>query len=111
MGICKKINYRHNKLASSLSSGKSNIVGIIIPNALIQFFCCDHSLEHELQQEGYNVLLYQTNESYSSEVNGIKTLLEAQVDGIIISPSLETYDFSHINKAHQKEFLLFSLTE
>lgn len=99
----KKINYRHNKLASSLSSGKSNIVGIIIPNALIQFFSAViNSLEHELQQEGYNVLLYQTNESYSSEVNGIKTLLEAQVDGIIISPSLETYDFSHINKAHQE---------
>lgn len=99
----KKINYRPNKLASSLSSGKSNIVGMIIPSALIQFFSeVVNSLEQELQQKGYNVLLYQTNESYNSEVNGIKTLLEARVDGIIISPSLETYDFSHINKAHQE---------
>ncbi|MDQ8749245.1 LacI family DNA-binding transcriptional regulator [Elizabethkingia miricola] len=99
----KKINYRPNKIASSLSSGKSNIVGVIIPSALVQFFSAViNSLEQILQQKGYTALLYQTNESYKSEVNGIKTLLEAQVDGIIISPSLETYDFSHINKAHHE---------
>ncbi len=101
--IARKINYRPNKLASSLSLGKSNLIGIIIPTAQIHFFSLViDSLEQTLQQEGYNVLLYQTNESYASEVKGISTLLEARVDGIIISPSLETYDFSHLTKPHQE---------
>lgn len=101
--FAKKINYRPNKLASSLSSGKTNIIGVVIPSAQIQFFSSViNSLEQTLQQEGYNVLLYQTNESYKSELSGISTLLEAQVDGIIISPSLETYDFTHLDKAHKE---------
>ena len=36
------------------------------------------------------------------EVNGIKRFSKHRLIGIIISPSLETYDFSHINKAHHE---------
>lgn len=98
--MAKELNYRPNKIASSLSSGKSNIIGVIIPNANIQFFSSViNSLETALQQEGYSVLLYQSNESFKSDLSGIRTLLEAQVAGIIISPSLETYDFDFLNKA------------
>jgi len=100
LAMADKLNYRPNKLASSLSSGKSNTIGVIIPNANIQFFSSViNSLEQTLQQEGYSVLLYQSNESYVSDLSGIRTLLEAQVAGIIISPSLETYDFDFLNKA------------
>ena len=97
----RKLNYRPNKLASSLSSGKSYIVGVIIPSAQIQFFSAViNSLERALQKEGYSVLLYQSNESTKSEISGIQTLVEARVDGIIISPSLETYNFDVINRIH-----------
>lgn len=102
--MAQELNYRPNKIASSLSSGKSNIIGVIIPNANIQFFSSViNSLEQALQQEGYSVLLYQSNESFKSDLSGIRTLLEAQVAGIIISPSLETYDFDFLNKAQSEK--------
>lgn len=106
----KRLNYRPNKVASSLSSGKTYIIGIIIPSARIHFFSSFvSSLEQEFKKAGYSIILYQTNESLDSEINGVKTLLEAQVDGIIISPSLATNDFSHLLKVQQdrKALLVF----
>ncbi|MBE8720446.1 LacI family DNA-binding transcriptional regulator [Sphingobacterium pedocola] len=101
--MAKKLNYRPNKIATSLSSGKTNIIGIIIPSAKIQFFSSViHSLEQALKKAGYSILLYQTNESIESEKNGIQTLLEAQVDGIIISLSLETDNIDHIRKVESE---------
>ncbi|TJZ53236.1 LacI family transcriptional regulator [Sphingobacterium olei] len=99
----KKLNYRPNKIATSLSSGKTNIIGVVIPSAKIQFFSSVvHSLEQALKKAGYSILLYQSNESIESEKNGIQTLLEAQVDGIIISLSLETDNIDHIRKVESE---------
>lgn len=101
METARKLNYRPNKVASSLSSGRSYVVGVIVPNAQIQFFSAViNSLEQTLQKEGYSVLLYQSNESAQADISGIQTFIEARVDGIIISPSLETYNFDFFNKAH-----------
>ncbi|MFZ4861966.1 LacI family DNA-binding transcriptional regulator [Sphingobacterium sp. Mn56C] len=105
-----ELNYRPNKLASSLSSGKTNIIGVIVPSANIQFFSSViHSLEKGLKQAGYKILLYQSNESLAAEKEGIETLLEAQVDGLILSLSLETKEVDHIKKiqAEGKPLVVF----
>src|SRR5690349_21256521 len=36
--VARKLNYQPNKIASSLRLGKSNIIGVIIPSAEINFF-------------------------------------------------------------------------
>lgn len=108
--MAEEMNYRPNKVASSLSSGKTYIIGVIVPSAQIHFFSAFIStLELHFKHAGYSIILYQSNESLQSEQNGIATLLEAQVDGIIISPSLETTDFSHLQKVHEehKALLVF----
>lgn len=95
----KELNYSVNKIASSLSSGRSNTIGVIIPTMQIHFFAeAVHSIEKELKNHNYSLLLYQSNESYLDEVNGVKTLLEAQVDGIIASLSLETQQTAHFQE-------------
>jgi LacI family transcriptional regulator len=92
----KKLNYSPNRLASSLKSGKTYTIGVIIPSMEVHFFAVViHSIEQVLKNNGYRILLYQSNESVENEINGVKTLLEAQVDGIIASMSLETEDTSH----------------
>ncbi|MFD2743434.1 MULTISPECIES: LacI family DNA-binding transcriptional regulator [Sphingobacterium] len=108
--MAEELNYRPNKVASSLSSGKTYIIGVIVPSAQIHFFSSFISaLELHFKRAGYSIILYQSNESLQSEQNGIATLLEAQVDGVIISPSLETTDFSHLHKVHEehKALLVF----
>lgn len=95
----KKLNYSPNRLASALKSGKTYIIGVIVPSVQSHFFASViHNIEEGLKDSGYRIILYQSNESVQNEINGVKTLLEAQVDGIIASFSLETEDVSHFNE-------------
>jgi LacI family transcriptional regulator len=109
----ERLNYSPNKLASSLKSGRTNTIGVIVPSTEVHFFASViHSIEHVLKNNGYNILLYQSNESLENEINGVKTLLEAQVDGIIASISLETNDVSHFQEIinQNKPLVLFDRT-
>lgn len=106
----KKLNYSPNRLASALKSGKTYIIGVIVPSVQAHFFASIiHSIEEGLKDSGYRVILYQSNESVENEINGVKTLLEAQVDGIIASMSLETEDVSHFAEIikQNKPLILF----
>lgn len=106
----KKLNYSPNRLASALKSGKTYIIGVIVPSVQAHFFASIiHSIEEGLKDSGYRVILYQSNESVENEINGVKTLLEAQVDGIMASMSLETQDVSHFTEIikQNKPLVLF----
>ena len=95
----KKLNYSPNKLASALKSGKTYIIGVIVPSVEAHFFATIiDSLEEGLKNSGYRIILYQSKESLVKELEGVKALLEAQVDGIIASMSLETDDVSHFQE-------------
>ena len=92
----EKLNYQPNKIASSLRLGKSNIIGVIIPSAEINFFgSVIHGIEKVANQHNYNVLIYQSNELYEFEKRGIQTFLQSQVDGVLASISKETINLDH----------------
>jgi LacI family transcriptional regulator len=94
-----KLNYKRNRIASSLRSGKSHLIGVIIPSAEINFFgSVVHGIESVANTSGYNVLLYQSNESRDFEEKGLETFLSARVDGILVSIAKGTHDFSHFRE-------------
>ena len=94
--LAEKLNYQRNHLASSLRSGKSLTIGVIIPSAEISFFgSVVHGIESIANSNGYNILLYQSNESPEYEIKAIKSFIGAKVDGILASVSKQTYDFTH----------------
>ena len=73
------------------------MIGVIIPSAEINFFgSVVHGIETVANVHGYNILIYQSNESYEHEVKGIETFLAARVDGILVSIAKETADYSHL---------------
>lgn len=94
-----KLNYKRNRVASSLRSGKTHLIGVIIPSAEINFFgSVVHGIESIANLHGYNVLLYQSNEIRESEEKGLETFLSARVDGILVSIAKGTHDFSHFSE-------------
>lgn len=94
--VAEQLNYRRNTVASSLRSGQTGIIGVIIPSAEINFFgSIVHGIEKMANQNGYNVLIYQSNESAEHEQKGIETFLNARVDGIMISIAKETISHKH----------------
>ncbi|GAA4761008.1 MULTISPECIES: LacI family DNA-binding transcriptional regulator [Flavobacterium] len=83
-----KMNYKQNKLAKSLRNGKSFNVGVIVPRIDSNFFASViRGVEDELHPEGYHVIICQTHEDEKREIDNITTLLNAQVDGILMSIS------------------------
>lgn len=92
----KELKYHRNKIASSLRSGKSHTIGIIIPSAQMNFFgSVVHGIQMMASSMGYNIILYQTEETSRLEKKAIETFLSARVDGILASVAKETVDFSH----------------
>ena len=108
-----RLNYRPNKVASSLRLGKSNIIGVIIPSAETNFFgSVVHGIEKVANENNYNVLIYQSNELYEFEKKGIQTFLQSQVDGVLASISKETINLDHYSEIRNRgiPLILFDRT-
>lgn len=83
-----RMNYKQNRLALALRSGKSNNVGVIVPRIDSNFFASIiRGIEEELYSVGYHIIICQTHEDAKIESDNINTLLNAQVDGVLMSIS------------------------
>lgn len=101
--LARRLNYHPNQLASSLRSGKSRILGVIIPSAEIHFFgSVIHGIERVAAEHDYNVLIYQSNELLAHEQKGIETFLRSRVDGVLASMAKETTQFEHFKQLKKK---------
>ncbi len=101
------LKYQRNKIASSLRSGKSHTIGVIIPSAQMNFFgSVVHGIELMASLYGYSILLYQTEETTILEKRAIETFLSARVDGILASVAKETIDFSHFQDLQKRHIPL-----
>jgi LacI family transcriptional regulator len=99
-----KMNYKQNKLALALKSGKSHNVGIIVPRINTNFFSTIiRGIEEELQPQGYQVIICQSHEDDERQMETINTLLNAQVDGILMSIShISEQNSSYIERILKK---------
>lgn len=95
----KEMNYKQNRLAQALKSGKSNNVGVIVPYINRSFFSSViRGIEEELTPHGYHVIICQTHENYEYEVEQINTLINTQIDCIFMSVAKTTSDTKHLEK-------------
>jgi LacI family transcriptional regulator len=103
IAMAKELNYQPNPHASSLRINKSKTIAVIIPELVNNYFALAiNGIELIAQEKGYHVLIYLTHESYVKEVSLIKTLHSGRVDGLLISISNTTTDYSHIKEFQQK---------
>jgi len=106
--MAKQYNYQPNVVASSLRSGKSKTVGVIVPRINRNFFSnVIGGLEESLAASGYHLMICQTHEEYEDEATAIQTLINARVDAIILSISMETRNKEHIHELLDKGIRLF----
>ena len=80
----EELEYYPNSLASSLRSGKTKIIGLVIPDISNQFFAeVSRKIEDNGYEYGYSVILCNTSENVNKEETYIDVLIAKQVDGII----------------------------
>jgi LacI family transcriptional regulator len=99
----RQLNYQPNHIAAALRNGKSKILGIIVPTADRSFFSSVvRGIEEIANTARYNVMICQTYDSYEKEVATVEALLNARVDGIIVSIAKGTDNIDHFLKIKEK---------
>jgi LacI family transcriptional regulator len=79
-----ELNYRPNALARSLRRGKSNTIGLVLPDSANPFFAeISRGIEDEAFNKGYSVFLCNTELDTQRELFYVDVLSKKQVDGII----------------------------
>jgi len=89
----KKMGYVRNNSATQLRGHKSMILGVITPDSSNPFFSEVYKyLEILAENEGYQIILMNSEGFYEKEEKAISVMLERRVDGLIIFPTQQKYD-------------------
>lgn len=95
----EEMGYSPNLVARSLSSRKSNVIGVVVPKIAHTFFSSViDAIQEKATQEGYGILLAVSNEKADLEASHIERLLAMRVDGLLISVSQEAPDLAIYEK-------------
>lgn len=101
--LAEKLNYQPNSMAASLRSGRSHVLGVIVPHINGAFFpAVVHGIERLASKEGLNVMICQSSEEVDREKKHINALLKAQVDGVLVSMSSTTRTYEHFEQVRRK---------
>ncbi|WP_291632373.1 LacI family DNA-binding transcriptional regulator [Clostridium sp.] len=86
--VIKELNYTPSAIARSLSTSKTNTIGVIIPDINNLFFgeiikgITEIADEHNL-----NIILCDTDEDKDKELKAINVLKQQRIQGLIITPT------------------------
>jgi len=97
LSMAKSLNYKPNNVASALRNGKTQIIGMLVPLVDRAFFSSIiRGVEQVAEGVNYHVIVSQSYENMEKEKKAITAFLNAQVDGIVVSVSKTTTDFTHL---------------
>lgn len=93
--IAKELGYVPNFMARNLSSKNSKMIGVIVPKIVHFFFSTViESIYDAAFENGYEILLTVSQENPEREILHIQSLLSMRVDGLIISVTENTIDYT-----------------
>ena len=102
-----KVNYRPNPIAQGLKENRSRAIAVIVPEIANSFFSeAITGIEDVANARGYDVVIFQSHESYEREVANVRNVVARRVDGLLISISNLTQDVSHLSDLHERGFPL-----
>ncbi len=92
----KEMDYHPNLLARNLSSKRSGVIGIIVPELETDFFPrIIMGIQDKLNKEGFRILITQSSESAEKEKENLDILCGSMVEGLIVSVAKEGGNEEH----------------
>ncbi|WIG61895.1 MAG: Transcriptional regulator, LacI family [Ktedonobacterales bacterium] len=86
LALADEHGYQPNRLARSLRTKRSNVIGALIPDISNPFFALMfRGIEDALAERDYSVILANTDDDSARGERGITMLRERQVDGLILA--------------------------
>ena len=98
LDAASKLNFEFSDIGRSLQSRKTKTIGCVVPSLANPVFAdAVQGLQEEVQRAGYQLLLTCSNYDPELETIAIRTLLNKQVDGLVLT----------VSDAHSSEGLKF----
>lgn len=81
-----KLNYKPNRLASSLVKGHNNSVAYVVPTVSNPIFSRTlKGIEQEITDQGFNTILYNTNFDFNLFKKCVQFIIEYRIKGVVIT--------------------------
>jgi LacI family transcriptional regulator len=105
LDYAKAHNYVPNRMARSLKEGRTRSIGVVIcsidNNFVAQML---DGIDQICTESGYQIIIMQSKEAQQQERACVDLLYASGVDGIMISPTYQTTDFSYLKKLQESGF-------
>jgi len=84
-----ELGYRPNEVARAMRQGRTKTIGLVIIADFTNAFFdrATKAIVDAAKNQGYQVLITNTDEDIAAERQAIETLMDKQVDGLIVVPS------------------------
>lgn len=87
----RALDYRPDAVARSLKTGRTQVIGVVVPDLTNPFFPEQiRGIEEAATAQRYSVIVCNTNENPAQEQRQLDGLLSRRVDGVLISCSRRT---------------------
>lgn len=91
LSVAKALHYKPNVQARNLLKRRNNMIGVVVPEFITFFFPeIIIGIQEVVNEEGYQVLICQSNESSDLERKNIGMLEASMVEGLIVSVTKES---------------------
>lgn len=91
----KELNYTPSAIARSLSTKKTNTIGVIVPEINNPFFGeIIKGISQVADEYNLNLILFNTDDSRKKELKALKLLKEQRIQGVIITPTYPEDEFN-----------------
>jgi LacI family transcriptional regulator len=96
--VAASMGYQYNAMAANLRNSKSNTIGLIIPR-ISRYYqsAVITAIQNKLHEHKYHVMICQSNEDVQLEKELVDALYASRVEGLIVSSTFHTTDFSHFD--------------
>lgn len=85
----QELNYRPNQVARGLRMGQTKTIGLLVADISNPFFArITRTVEYFAEMEGYSLIVCSSDEDKEKELRLLRMLFNRQVDGIIMSSTL-----------------------
>ena len=102
--VANELGYTPDLIARALSSRRSNIIGVVLPEIDHTFFAGVMKGIHSAAKENhYQIVLTVSQEDDQREIENLQTLAAMRVDGILISISQKTQDIRIFQKIKDRK--------
>ncbi|USZ50419.1 LacI family DNA-binding transcriptional regulator [Halomonas sp. DN3] len=102
----ERLSYRPNQLARSMNTGRSQSLGVVVGDIENPYFgLAVRGISDLAKEQGYDVILINTDENLGAEQDAVRVLVDKRVDGLIVAPC-SADDIDHLAQVVEESRIL-----